>query len=311
MKYIYGPVPSRRLGFSLGVDIIPYKVCTLDCIYCQLGKTAHQVVRRQTYFRADDVLEELGDFLSKNPHIDFITFSGSGEPTLNSELGVMIKKLKSMSSIPVAVLTNGTLLSMEDAREDLMGADVVLPSLDAASQHVFKRINRPHESLEIAKIINGLKNFRNMYKGQIWLEIMLVRGVNDNRDELLRIKESLLQIRPDKVHLNTVIRPPSEVYAEALSHEEMIAVKDILGVRCEIVAEFKGKSEEEAEDAETSIIEMAKRRPVTAVDIANVFGVSESNAEKIALSLTISKKLEEKHYRGEKYYSFAKGRQGK
>ena len=194
MKYIYGPVPSRRLGFSLGVDIIPYKVCTLDCIYCQLGKTAHQVVRRQTYFRADDVLEELGDFLSKNPHIDFITFSGSGEPTLNSELGVMIKKLKSMSSIPVAVLTNGTLLSMEDAREDLMGADVVLPSLDAASQHVFKRINRPHESLEIAKIINGLKNFRNMYKGQIWLEIMLVRGVNDNRDELLRIKESLLQI---------------------------------------------------------------------------------------------------------------------
>jgi len=307
MKYVYGPVPSRRLGFSLGVDVIPYKVCTVDCIYCQLGRTTQKVIERKAYFKADDVLEELTDFLAKNPHIDFITFSGSGEPTLNSELGIMIKRLKSMSSVPVAVLTNGTLLSMEDVQKDLMEADVVLPSLDAASQQVFKRINRPHESLEIATIINGLKSFRNMFKGQIWLEIMLVKGVNDNRDELSRIKESLHEIRPDKVHLNTVIRPPSEVYAEALDHAEMTAIKDFLGEGCEVVAEFRGKMAEEAEDAESSIAEMAKRRPVTAVDIANVFGVSESNAEKIAESLTARGRLKEKLYQGKKYYSFAKG----
>jgi len=307
MKYVYGPVPSRRLGFSLGVDVIPYKVCTLDCIYCQLGRTTQKVIERKAYFNADDVLEELTDFLAKNPHIDFITFSGSGEPTLNSELGIMIKRLKSMSSVPVAVLTNGTLFSIEDVRKDLMEADVVLPSLDAASQHVFKRINRPHESLETATIINGLKNFRDMYKGQIWLEIMLVKGVNDNREELSRIKDPLHKIRPDKIHLNTVIRPPSEVYAEALDQTEMTAIKDFLGEGCEVVAEFRGKMAEEAEDAESSIAEMAKRRPITAVDIASVIGVSESNAEKMAESLTARGRLKEKRYHGKKYYAFAKG----
>jgi wyosine [tRNA(Phe)-imidazoG37] synthetase (radical SAM superfamily) len=306
LKYIYGPVPSRRLGFSLGVDVIPYKVCTLDCVYCQLGSTTQKVIERKPYFEADDVLEELRDFLAKKPHMDFITFSGSGEPTLNSEIGVMIKKLKDMSSVPVAVLTNGTLLSREDVRKDLIEADVILPSLDAVSQKVFKRINRPHEFLEITTIINGLKNFRDMFKGQIWLEIMLVKGINDNTDELSRIKESLHQIRPDKVHLNTVIRPPSEIYAEALNHAEMTAVKNFLGEGCEVIAEFMGKSEEEAEDAETTIVEMAKRRPVTAVDIANVIGISESNAERMAESLTARKRLKEKRYREKKYYTFAK-----
>jgi wyosine [tRNA(Phe)-imidazoG37] synthetase (radical SAM superfamily) len=306
MKYIYGPVPSRRLGFSLGVDVIPYKVCTLDCIYCQLGRTTQKVIERKAYFKADDVLEELTNFLAKKPHIDFITFSGSGEPTLNSELGIMIKRLKSMSSVPVAVLTNGTLLFMEGVRKNLMEADVVLPSLDAASQHVFKRINRPHESLEIATIINGLKNFRDMFKGRIWLEIMLVKGVNDNGDELSRIKNALNEIKPDTIHLNTVIRPPSEIYAEALNHAEMTAVKDFLGEGCEVVAEFRGKSEEEAEDAETTIVEMAKRRPVTAVDIADVIGISESNAERMAESLTAKGRLKEKRYREKKYFTFAK-----
>jgi wyosine [tRNA(Phe)-imidazoG37] synthetase (radical SAM superfamily) len=305
MKYIYGPVPSRRLGFSLGVDVIPYKACTLDCIYCQLGKTTEKVIQRQVYFDADEVLRELTDFLSKDRRIDFITFSGSGEPTLNAELGTMIKRLRKVSSLPVAVLTNGTLLFMERLQEDLMNADVVLPSLDAASRKVFRTLNRPHRSLEISTIIHGLKTFRKAFKGQMWIEIMLVKGVNDNKSELLRIKESLREIRPDKIHLNTVVRPPSAVHAKALKRAEMTPIRDFLGDGCEIITEFRGNVVDEVVDAESSIIEMAKRRPVTSGDIAQLIGVSESNAEKIGGSLTAKRILKEKQYEGKKYYLYA------
>jgi wyosine [tRNA(Phe)-imidazoG37] synthetase (radical SAM superfamily) len=307
MKYVYGPVPSRRLGFSLGVDIVPYKACTLDCIYCQLGRTTRKVIKRKPYTPKEEIFKEIRVFLNKRNNIDFITFSGSGEPTLNSEIGGLIrliKGVKEITSIPVAILTNGTLLFMKDVQKDLLEADVVLPSLDAASQHIFKRINRPHNFLNIESIINGLKGFRKIFCGQIWLEIMLIKGFNDDSKELLQIKKALSEIQPDKVHLNTVIRPPSEKYASPLNPDEMRAARDLLGEGCEIIAEFHGKGYVGKRDLKGAIIEMTKRRPMTITDIANLFGLSEANATKMMEGLNVKGLIREIKYKEKRYYSF-------
>lgn len=304
MKYVYGPVPSRRLGFSLGVDIVPYKACTLDCIYCQLGRTTRKVIKRKTYTPKEEIFKEVQVFLNKLMKIDFITFSGSGEPTLHSEIGALIKGVKKITSIPVAVLTNGTLLFMKDVQKELLEADVVLPSLDAASQHVFKRINRSHNSLNIGSIINGLKGFRKIFSGQIWLEIMLIKGFNDDSNELLQMKKALSEIQPDKIHLNTVIRPPSEKYASPLNPDEMRAARDLLGESCEIIAEFHGKGYVGNRDLKDAIIEMTKRRPVTITDIANLFGLSEANAIKMMEELNVEGVIKEIQYKEKRYYSF-------
>jgi len=306
MRYVYGPVPSRRLGFSLGVDIVPYKTCTLDCIYCQLGRTTHKSVERQSFAPREEIIEEIRKSTSNGHDIDFITFSGSGEPTLNSDIGNLIHEVKKMTSIPIAVLTNGTLLFREDVQKDLMEADIVLPSLDAASQRIFRSINRPRDSLKIETIIDGLKRFREFYKGSIWLEVMLIKGFNDDRAELSRIKKTLTEIKPDKVYLNTVVRPPSEIYAKPLGRDEMIAVKNFLDKRCEVIAEFHGQKVGEVQNVEDAIVEMTKRRPVTIVDIANVVGISVANAQQMIKGLKAKGKLKEKQYQGKKYYSYYK-----
>ena len=303
MKYVYGPVPSRRLGFSLGIDLIPYKICSLDCIYCQLGRTTQKRIERKLYTQRDDVCSEVKEVLNQKQRIDYITFSGSGEPTLNSDIGALIREIKKITTIPVAVLTNGTLLFREDVQNDLAEADVVLPSLDAASQLMFEKINRPHAVLNIDSVIEGLKRFREMYKGRIWLEVMLVKNFNGNTKELLRIKKTISGIRPDRVYLNTVARPPAEIFAKPLSDDEMIAVKNYLDGNCEVIAEFHGKNIGEAQNVEDAIVEMTKRRPVTIIDIANVLGVSETNAKTWVNGLRDSGKLKERRYKEKKYYS--------
>ena len=177
--HLYGPVPSRRLGYSLGVDLLPFKTCSLSCIYCQLGNSPKKTIRRINPYSEKKILEEIKEFLKTGARVDFITFSGSGEPTLNKSIGWLIREIKKFTNIPVAVLTNSTLLSRAEVRKELAAVDVVVPSLDAATQRIFKKINRPHPSLRIEKIIEGLVKFRKEFKGQIWLEIMLVKGVND------------------------------------------------------------------------------------------------------------------------------------
>jgi len=302
MKYIYGPVPSRRLGFSLGVDIVPYKTCTLDCIYCQIGRTTCKSIGRKSYISKDHILLEIEDTLRSSHNIDFITFSGSGEPTLNSDIGILIKGVKEITTIPIAVLTNGTLLFMEDVQKDLLEANIVLPSLDAASQEIFRRINRPHHSLNVDSVINGLKSFRELYSGQVWLEIMLIKDFNDTSQELSRIKNAISEIRPDRVHLNTVIRPPSEIFAKPISTAGMMAIKYFFGEDCEVISPFNGKRRTEKFDIEDSIIEMTKRRPITIIDISYVLGISEANAEKVVEGLKLKDKFKEMQYKGKKYY---------
>ncbi|RPI46755.1 MAG: radical SAM protein, partial [Bacteroidetes bacterium] len=178
-KYIFGPVPSRRLGMSLGVDLVPHKVCSLDCVYCECGPTTKRTLDRKEYVLYGKVTEELDHFFIENPDPDFITFSGSGEPTLNTRIGDVLHFIKQKKpAIPVAVLTNGTLLGRKDVRDELMEADVVLPSLDAATPEVFRRINRPAHGLDLDEILEGLVSFRKEFRGEMWLEIFIIPGFN-------------------------------------------------------------------------------------------------------------------------------------
>ena len=216
-RFVYGPVASRRLGFSLGVDIIPFKTCTLDCVYCQLGSAGRTTVRRRSWFPPEAILAQIKEAIDSGQRIDVITFSGSGEPTLSRDLGFLIRSIKKMTGIPVAVLTNGTLLGRRDVRRDLAAADIVGPSLDAVPAALFRRVNRPHASLDNRKVIDGLVRFRDEFAGEIRLEIMLVKGVNDSPAAIEAVKKAVARIRPDRIELNTVVRPPADRRAGALS----------------------------------------------------------------------------------------------
>jgi wyosine [tRNA(Phe)-imidazoG37] synthetase (radical SAM superfamily) len=275
VNHIFGPVPSRRLGLSLGIDVIPKKICTLDCVYCEVGRTTRSVVARKEYVPADAIMKELRETLSRESSIDSISFSGSGEPTLNSKLGEMIHGVKKMTGIPVAVITNGTLLSLPDVRRDLLEADAVLPSLNAASDPVFKQIDRPHHSLRIGRIIEGLQQFRRMYRGQIWLEVLLVEGINDRDEEICRLREAIGTIDPDKVQLNTVVRPPADAAAHPVGLRRMEEIRRMLGGRCEIIASFERAAAPvpAAPFDAGSVLGLIQRRPATLSEIAEVFCV--------------------------------------
>ena len=263
-SYVFGPVPSRRLGLSLGVDVIPKKVCTLDCVYCEVGPTDKRALRRREYFPAEAIIAETEQALSARTGIDHVSFSGSGEPTLNSKLGEIIRSVKQITSIPIAVITNGTLLSFEDVRYDLMAADVVLPSLDAVTQEVFEKIDRPHPQLRIETIVEGLKEFRREFKGKFWLEIMFAKGYNDSEDQIRRMKEVMKEIQPDKIQLNTVTRPPSEHGVEPVSETRLKEICAVFGERCEIIGIFNKRGTDRGEKSNLSeILALLERRAMT------------------------------------------------
>ncbi len=313
MKYTFGPVPSRRLGMSLGVDMVPFKTCSFDCIYCQLGRTTDKSVQRQSYVPKEEVLDELREVLdneadsagrdARAPRIDFITFSGSGEPTLNSDIGEMIRRVKTFSSVPVAVLTNGSLLYRDDVRKDLSRADMVAPSLDAIMKGSFERVNRPHESLTAEMLTEGLRKFAQEFEGEIWLEIMLVKGVNDDPEELRQTAELVRGLKVDKIHLNTVARPPTEESALAITAEEMSHIASMFDDRAEVIADFSKQVEHKAhgEDIEEEMSALLKRRPCTVADISSSLGIHRNEVVKYVNHLTTNGSVRRvKH--GDKWY---------
>jgi wyosine [tRNA(Phe)-imidazoG37] synthetase (radical SAM superfamily) len=273
LSHVYGPVPSRRLGYSLGIDILPFKTCSFDCIYCQLGRTPRRAVRRAKYFASQDILAQIKKALASGRKIDYITFSGSGEPTLNRDIGKLIREIKRMTKIPVAVLTNSSMLFRKSVRQALLAADLVVPSLDAAAAAAFRKVNRPDPSFRLANIIKGLGKFRREFRGQIWLEVMLVKGVNDSPADLQALKKAVAKIKPDRVQLNTVARPPAEKWALPLSRKELDDVRDQLGGRAEVVADFKETSQcPLLENLEDAVLSVVQRRPVNLKDLAEVLG---------------------------------------
>lgn len=271
---VYGPVPSRRLGYSLGVDILPFKTCSMDCVYCQLGAFARTTVRRRDYVPVRAVLAQIRKALGSGARIDAVTFSGSGEPTLHSGIGRIIAGIKRMTDVKVVVLTNSSTLTGRRNGRDLLQADVVVPSLDAVTDPVFVRVNRPHPGLTAAAIIDGLVRFRRRFKGQIWLEVMLVRGINDGPAHLRALRKAVDRIRPDRVQINTVVRPPAVKSARPLSEAELERVRGILGPTAEVIADFgREKQAAPARDAAAAILAGLERRPMTAEDLARSLGL--------------------------------------
>lgn len=280
MNYIFGPVPSRRLGYSLGVDILPYKTCTLDCIYCQLGRTTCKTLERKSWISPAPVMKELEKILSEKCQIDHITFSGSGEPTLNSSLGEIIKNIKTICSIPVAVLTNGTLLHLPEVRLDLHEADLVVPSFDAATDDTFRLINRPCHGLDLQNMLEGLRAFCREFAGTIWLEVMIVKGVNDKRQELEYIAEALADCNADSIHINSVSRPPADAGIEPADRDVLETAKSLFGEKSEIIGEFtKEKLVAEQADIREKIFMLVSRHPCSLKHISLSLGIPEGIIE--------------------------------
>jgi wyosine [tRNA(Phe)-imidazoG37] synthetase (radical SAM superfamily) len=275
----------------------------LDCIYCQLGRTPKKTVRSGEHFSYSSVLAQINKALTSGQKIDHITFSGSGEPTLNANLGKLIREIKKITDIPVAVLTNATLLTAPRVRKALQPADLVIPSLDAATQEEFIQVNRPHVSLKIDQVILGLKKFRQEFKGQIWLEIMLVKGKNDSSEHIKKLKSAVEEIQPDKIQLNTVIRPPAEKFACALSLRELERIKKILGNNCEIIADFSKRDQSpQRKNLEDRILSIIQRRPVTLLDISTSIGKNEEEISKYLNALIQKGFISRITHKGRTYY---------
>jgi len=283
-NYLFGPVPSRRLGISLGIDLAPRKTCNLNCLYCECGRTTCLTIERREYVPFEEVCEELAHYISRNPVPDYVTFSGSGEPLLYSRAGELIKWLKEWYfSIPVAVLTNGTLFTDRSVRRAVLEAEVVLPSLDATSPALFKKINRPHPALQIEVIIEGLISLRREYSGKIWLEVFIVPGMNDEEEALSALRQAIIRIAPDKVQLNTLDRPGVAAEIRAASGAELeriVASWQLPGV--EIISRSTAAQERRGvrEDRETAILETIARRPCTLEDLSLILGAQDNEVRK-------------------------------
>jgi wyosine [tRNA(Phe)-imidazoG37] synthetase (radical SAM superfamily) len=302
-KFTFGPVPSRRLGFSLGVDIIPRKICTFDCIYCQIGKTTNQEIKRKSFFDRHEIVEEIITKAKQLNHVDHITFSGSGEPTLNSDIGFIIREIKKTLDIPVAVITNGSLFNEKEIRDDLCMADVVLPSLDAASEDIFRYINRPHSLIELDTIIEGMKIFRDIYKGNIWLEIMLIKNVNDSIEELERLKKTVEYLGVEKVQLNTVIRPPADKTTDSISKGELNKISEYFGCGCEVICNFEKEVKKNNENNWLEmVLDILKRRSLTLRDIVKITGVPEHKVKNSLIIMEAEGKIKEFHFEDNIFY---------
>ena len=265
MKYLFGPVPSRRLGQSLGIDTIPLKTCNWNCVYCQLGRTQPLVNERQEYYPTSEILAEVQEALTIHPpgEIDWVTFVGSGEPLLHSRMGYLIGQVKRMTDLPVAVITNGSLLYLPQVRQELLDADAILPTLDAGNDRLYRKINRPHPEISFERLVEGLIAFREEYSGRLWVEVMLVRGLNDTPPAIWDIARVLQRIRPDAVHLNLPMRPPAEAWVQPPREESVLQVMAILGNVAQVMHPAAGSFDLSGYDNPIdAIVEIITRHPM-------------------------------------------------
>ncbi len=273
MKYVFGPVPSRRLGQSLGVDTIPLKTCNWNCVYCQLGRTRPVVNQRREYFPPQEILSEITQAINFHGagEIDWITFVGSGEPTLHTGIGWLIRKVKALSNLPVAVITNGALLYQPEVRLELSAADAVLPSLDAGSASLYRKINRPHPEITFKRLLEGLVDFRKEFTGCLWVEVMLVSGLNDTEQALRDISAALALFQPDEVHINLPERPPVEAWVNPPGSEALLKARAILGSAARIVHPAQGEFDlSQYQDPLEGIISTIKRHPISQAELERI-----------------------------------------
>lgn len=302
MAYVFGPVPSRRLGSSLGVDLIPPKTCTYDCLYCQIGKTTRKTVETAAYVDARAVIEELKVRLGQ-ARPDAVTFSGSGEPTLHSGIHDVLAFLREKSDVKTVILTNGSLLWRARVRQRVLQAHIVMPTLSTVSEETFQIIHRPHPEITASRVIEGLEALRREYAGDLHLEVMLLRGINDSDREVEALGDALGRISPDRIQLNTVVRPPSDSTAFPLDIQRLEEIKNFFGPKAEIIAGIpRGQWPQEHRSHIDAILDMARRRPMRVSDMARALNVPLEEVEGIVKGLTIKGSLSRKEHSGEDFY---------
>jgi len=301
-KYLFGPVPSRRLGRSLGVDLTPFKTCTLDCIFCQLGHTTNKTLDRHEYAPVWHVQSELDAWSKEDGKADYITLSGSGEPTLHKRFGDVLKFVHERTPIPSALLSNGTLFWQPAVREAAKRADLVKLSLSAWDQSSFEHINRPHSDLRFARIVEGYRAFRSVFQGTLWLEVFLIGGTNSVLADVEKIASLAETIGPDEIHLNTAVRPPSEDFAFAVPQKEMEALAGLFSPCAKVIAEFSSDKSADVVASADTILAMLRRRPCTAQQIAEVFGMHLNEVSKYLGKLSRTGKIRSQDSGREGYF---------
>jgi wyosine [tRNA(Phe)-imidazoG37] synthetase (radical SAM superfamily) len=281
-QHLFGPVPSRRLGRSLGIDLVPFKTCTYDCVYCECGRTTRHTTHRREFFPVRQILREMDAFLTGEQDLDFITFSGSGEPTLSLSLGTVIRHLKKAHpEHRVAVLTNGSLLWMDGVRRDLAGADVVLPTLTSTDPETWRRIHRPCPDLDLGKILQGMVSFRDAFHGEIWVEVFVIPDLNTGADQVTGIRNVLQQMRPDRIQLNTLDRPGADVWVKPAGPDELKICAEALGERVEIISDQpEGREKSRGHGIAGEICSLLARRPCTVEDLAGLMRMHPAEVRK-------------------------------
>lgn len=281
---VYGPVPSRRLGRSLGVDLVPFKTCTYDCVYCQLGRTTHKTLQREQWVDVETVMAQIRAGLERHP--DVIALAGSGEPTLHAGIGDVIAGLKRLTSVPVAVITNGSLLMEPEVRRALLGADIVMPSLDAPTEALFRLINRPCGGVRLSDVVDGMVAFRSEYRGQLWLEVMLLAGITGIASEVEQLAKLSARLEPDRIQLTTAVRPPAESFAEPVSESALADFARRFTPRAEVMgsvlpATFDGEA------TRADILALLSHRPCSTSDAASGLGIHHDEALKALSALVM------------------------
>ncbi len=280
-KYLFGPVPSRRFGRSLGVDLTPFKTCSLDCIYCQLGRTTIKTMERKEYVPVKKVIEEMDEWMRHHAgEINFITLAGSGEPTLHSRFGEILEIASEYPKTLVALLSNGTTLHLREVREAASFADVVKITLNAWDEDSFVRMHRPFPGLKFKQVLEGERCLREEFDGDIWMEVVILEGINSNKSDVSRIAELARSINPDRIHLSTCVRPPAEDFALPVSHERLSELAGLFEPCAEVIVDFSPSSSRAFSGNEKNILEMLRRRPCTSSQIANVFGMHLNEVSK-------------------------------
>jgi len=302
MAHVFGPVPSRRLGLSLGVDLIPAKTCSFDCLYCQVGKTTKRTVDPEPFVPVHEVVEEVRKKLPECVP-DAITLAGSGEPTLHSEIDQVIASIKKITETRVVILTNGSLFWKEEVRHRVLEADVIMPTLTSAYDHTFRMIHRPHPELDLNMIVDGLTKLRQDYRGQLFLEVVFLAGINDTEKEIEGLKVLIERISPEKIQLNTVVRPPSDSRAISLDLKKLEEIMVFLGKNAEIVAtpRVTGRVMERS-SLISRFLEMVKRRPLKPDDIAGSLNLSVEEMEDLVKGLLIKGHIRKQEHAGAIYY---------
>jgi len=301
-KHVYGPVVSRRLGVSLGVSPIPFKTCNYSCVYCQLGRTLHFTNEREEFFKLDEILHEVHEAVQRYHKLDAITVVGEGEPTLYSKLGELLDALKKFRGVKRAVITNGSLLYREDVRREILDADIVLPSLDAWNDEMYRKINRPHPDLNFQNLVEGLQAFRESYSGQIWMEVMLVKGLNDSDEALKKIAELLEKIHPDRVYINVPVRAPAEPWVKIPSSERLKAAERILGGIGIAYLPESGYQFHEKELVE-EFLGVVKRHPVTLKEFEKMV-IERGRSPREMLKILLNKGVEVVRYGKKKFLRY-------